>query len=224
MGMELGSARLWLGVGAAAAVTTAAGVAFASSPGGGVIIACASSNNLRLADASGCKANETAISWDQTGPAGATGATGDAGATGAAGATGPTGAAGTAGAAGPTGATGPSGAAGATGATGPTGASGVTGPTGPAGAGSLDTTQIVTQQVDVPPHVFNPAVSATATCPPGMMAVSGGYFIANLDQNAPPTVLISWRPSLDKWQVFFYNPSGSITVQAQAIAYCAPAS
>ena len=40
-----------------------------------------------------------------------------------------------------------------------------------------------------------------------MMAVSGGYFIINLDPNAPPGALISWRPSLNTWQVFFYNPS-----------------
>ena len=55
-----------------------------------------------------------------------------------------------------------------------------------------------------------------------MIAVSGGYFIINLDPNAPPGALISWGPSLDKWQVFLYNPSSSLTIQAQAIAYCAP--
>jgi hypothetical protein len=79
----------------------------------------------------------------------------------------------------------------------------------------------VTQPVSVPPKVASPAVSATAVCPPGFVAVSGGFFIINLDPNAPPTALISWRPSLDKWQVFFYNPSATITIQAQAIAYCA---
>ena len=87
----------------------------------------------------------------------------------------------------------------------------------------LNTTQIVTQPVNVPPHVVSPAVSATATCPSGMMAVSGGFFIANLDPNAPPGALISWRPQVNQWQVFFYNP-GTITVSAQAIAYCAPTS
>ena len=56
-----------------------------------------------------------------------------------------------------------------------------------------------------------------------MMAVSGGFFIANLDPNAPPGALISWRPQLNQWQVFFYNP-GSVNVSAQAIAYCAPTS
>jgi hypothetical protein len=56
-----------------------------------------------------------------------------------------------------------------------------------------------------------------------MIAVSGGYFIVNLDPNAPPSALISWRPSPDRWQVFFYNP-GAVTIEAQAIAYCAPTS
>jgi hypothetical protein len=56
---------------------------------------------------------ETAISWNQIGPAGATGATGPGGAPGA---------------------TGASGASGATGASGPIGATGARGPQGPAGA------------------------------------------------------------------------------------------
>lgn len=111
---------------------------------------------------------------------------------------------------------------GATGVTGPTGLRGFKGPTGPSGPSSLDTIPVVTQPVDVPPHVASPAVSATATCPSGDIAVSGGFFIINLDPNAPPGALISWRPQINQWQVFFYNPSSTITISAQAIAYCAP--
>ena len=77
-----------------------------------------------------CLSFETPIEWNQTGPAGATGATGPAGATGA---TGPAGATGAKGAAGATGATGPAGATGATGATGPAG------PAGAAGSGAVVT-------------------------------------------------------------------------------------
>jgi hypothetical protein len=89
----------------------------------------------------------------------------------------------------------------------------------------LDTTAIVTQPVSVAPHVANPAVSATATCPPGDIAVSGGYFISSVDPANPPTAVISWRPTINQWQVYFYNPSNAnITVDAQAIAYCAPGS
>jgi hypothetical protein len=82
-------------------------------------------HGLRLvANASDCKRNETAISWNQTGPTGPQGATGPTGATGAKGATGATGPAGA------TGATGPAGATGATGPPGPNNAAGTSCPTG----------------------------------------------------------------------------------------------
>src|SRR5690348_16217704 len=63
----------------------------------GVIAGCVNpSGVLRITFAGdGCNANETAVSWNQSGPAGATGATGPAGTTGATGATGATGPAGT---------------------------------------------------------------------------------------------------------------------------------
>ncbi len=174
-------------VGVLAFVLGGAGGVFAAGaiPGsGGVITACyqipsgddghgrghASSYDERrsgqlriVADASQCQKNERAISWNQVGPQGPTGAAGDTivgptgpagpqGDTGAAGPTGPrgdlgatgavgaTGPAGLAGSVGPTGATGQKGDAGATGPAGPrgdTGAAGATGapgPTGPAGA------------------------------------------------------------------------------------------
>jgi hypothetical protein len=41
---------------------------------------------------------------------------------------------------------------------------------------------------------------------------------------SPPGALISWRPSLNTWQVFFYNPSPNFTIRAQTIAYRAPTS
>src|SRR5258708_4550036 len=77
-----------------------------------------SGGNLRVIDNSvtNCKANETALNWNATGPQGPAG---------------PAGASGTAGPTGPAGATGPAGPQGLTGGTGPTGA---TGPQGPAGA------------------------------------------------------------------------------------------
>lgn len=83
--------------------------------------------NLRVvSSASECRNSEIAISWSQTGPAGASGATGPAGPSGA---TGPAGPSGGTGPAGPSGATGPTGATGPSGATGPTGPSGVPGTT-----------------------------------------------------------------------------------------------
>lgn len=94
--------------------------------------------DMRLVtDASQCQRDEKAITFNQQGPKGDTGATGSTGATGALGLTGATGASGAlgpTGAAGPTGALGASGASGATGNTGAEGATGALGPTGATGS------------------------------------------------------------------------------------------
>jgi hypothetical protein len=207
---SLGSRRLLLGLVVVVVAATGVAAAFASiESSGGVIHGCYLSNgNLRVVDPpSTCKSNETSLDWNTQGAVGPTGPTGPKGDTGAAG---------------PTGATGP------TGLQGPPGPKGDTGPTGPQGppgsAASLGITQIISQPVNVPPHVVSPAVHQDAVCPSGMEAVSGGYFISNLDPNAPPGALISWRPNVspDRWQVFFYNPSTTVTVSAQTIAYCVP--
>src|SRR5436190_11648649 len=221
----LGSRRLVLGLVVGVAVSGAA-AAFASiQGGGGVIHGCYLSNgNLRIVDPpSTCKSNETTLDWNTQGAVGPTGPAGPKGDTGPAGPRGPAGPKGDTGSAGPTGPQGPRGDTGPAGTTGPQGPKGDTGDTGPEGpAAPLHTTQIVSQPVNVPPHVVNPAVHQDAVCPSGMIAISGGFFIANLDPNAPPGALISWRPSADTWQVFFYNPSTTTTVSAQTIAYCAP--
>jgi Collagen triple helix repeat (20 copies) len=208
---SLGSRRVLLGLVVGVVSLTAAAVAFASIQGssGGVIHGCYLSNgNLRVVDpATACKSNETTLDWNSQGPSGTTGPQG------------PTG---------PTGAQGPKGDNGTAGTTGPQGPQGNPGPTGPSGpAGTTNLTQIISQPVNVPPHVVSPAVHQDAVCPSGMVAVSGGYFIANLDPANPPAALISWRPNTqsDRWQVFVYNPSNNgITVSAQTIAYCAPSS
>ncbi len=80
--------------------------------------------SLRLIDTAqnqSCNSNETAVSWNASGPSGPSG---PSGATGASGPSGPSGA---------TGASGPSGPSGATGASGPSGPSGATGASGPSG-------------------------------------------------------------------------------------------
>jgi hypothetical protein len=87
-----------------------------------------------------CLGRDAKITWNQTGPQGATGAPGATGAQGPAGpkgdtgATGPKGDTGADGAAGSSGATGATGSKGDTGATGPAGPKGDTGPTGATGA------------------------------------------------------------------------------------------
>jgi hypothetical protein len=62
--------------------------------------------------------------------------------------------------------TGPTGPTAASGATGPTGPAGPTGATGPTGPGGSTTVTVV--------EASNNATSATAICPPGTYAISGG--------------------------------------------------
>ena len=85
----------------AAAGLAAGGIAYATIPGGdGVFHACVkdANGNVRLVDPSapgksgGCRDNETAVSWSQTGPPGPPGAPGSPGAPGAPGAPGTPGA------------------------------------------------------------------------------------------------------------------------------------
>jgi hypothetical protein len=82
-----------------------------------------------------CRHGDTPISWNQSGPAGATGATGPQGPQGASGDTGPEG---PQGAKGDTGPQGIQGVMGTTGATGDAGPQGPTGPTGPSGQNGSD--------------------------------------------------------------------------------------
>ncbi|HMC69415.1 MAG TPA: hypothetical protein VKJ07_09695, partial [Mycobacteriales bacterium] len=127
--------------------TIALGIAPIPGPDG-TIWACRDnkSGDARIVhDATECTAKESALQWNQKGPAGPTGATGPTGASGAAGATGPTGANGT------------------NGAPGAAGATGATGPTGPAGGGG-SIAGIVT--------VTSPGNAAT--CPTGKFALGGG--------------------------------------------------
>jgi len=93
------------------------------------ISACVKKNgDVRIAGkASDCSKNETALTWNKRGPAGARGPAGERGPAG------PAGAAGERGAAGPAGPAGPSGAKGDAGPVGPAGAKGDAGEAGPAG-------------------------------------------------------------------------------------------
>lgn len=116
---------------------TAGGGAYAlASSSHGTITVCVHHKGGALYKARKCAKHDKKLSWNQQGPAGATGLagpTGPRGATGASGTAGATGPAGPIGPKGATGATGPTGPKGRTGATGPTGATGATGATGPAG-------------------------------------------------------------------------------------------
>ena len=118
-----------------------------------VIHACYNNNSgtIKLVNTGQpCHENETAIQWNQTGPAG------------------PTGPQGPAGPAGPTGPTGPQGPAGPAGPTGPTGPQGPTGPAGPPGVSGYE---IVEATFDVPAGGF---VRNSVSCPAGKKVLGGG--------------------------------------------------
>lgn len=135
--------RRWTWAGAAMATAmVVSGVAYATTPsGGGAIQACYETRGgllsgllgpragtLRVVDAStGCGPSETALSWNQTGPAGPTGPVG------------PVGPVGPGGSDGPPGAIGPEGPIGATGPEGPTGPTGPPGLPGPVVGGATAT-------------------------------------------------------------------------------------
>jgi hypothetical protein len=110
--------------------TAAVAGAITDNDGGGVFHGCVgnASGLLRVVDPStdSCRADETAITWNQTGPAGPQGPKGETGPQGPQGETGPQG---------PIGETGPQGPQGETG---PQGPKGETGPQGPPGAVSLE--------------------------------------------------------------------------------------
>lgn len=150
-----------------AALAAAGAVARAATSSDGVIHACYEDHgggHVRIvAAAEACDKHEVAISWNQTGPAGAQGAQGLPGVAGPVGATGAPGAQGFPGAQGAAGPAGPSGA---------TGAQGPVGPQGPAGVGGSTTppSQVVgTIQFDDGPalSIFNAAVSIENTATAG---------------------------------------------------------
>src|SRR5215211_5832385 len=133
-------ARIRTALATATAVLVSRGMATAANTSDSVINACVKKNgDVRIAaKASDCARNETALTWNQRGPAGATGerapagppgAKGDPGAAGERGLAGPAGPAGEKGAAGPAG---PAGEKGVAGPAGPAGEKGAAGPAGPA--------------------------------------------------------------------------------------------
>jgi hypothetical protein len=106
-----------------------------------------------------CLRHDTVISWNQTGPTGATGPQGPTGDTGAKGDTGPTGTPGAKGDTGPAGAQGDPGPQGDTGAAGPAGVSGY---------------YFTGIQFDVPAFADH---TVKKSCPLGMKIITGGAWL-----------------------------------------------
>ena len=233
VGIRLGSRRLWVGLTAVAALTIGASVAFGAIPdSGGVIHACYKSNgDLRLIDTAAgndgtCKSQETALAWNQQGPAGAQGPAGPAGPPGLPGRratraarregrhralrarSGPLGLRGRqerrATRASP-------GRPGRRAARPRTDRPGRRDRPGPAGADTAEHDADRHAARDVPPHVVNPGGLRDRHLPGRDDRRLGRLLHLNLDPNAPPGALISLAAAAQPaWQVFFYNP-GSVT-------------
>lgn len=173
----------------------------------GVIHACYRPNgNVRLVDKSSCTGNETATSWNQTGPAGPQGEAGPQGAPGPLGTPGPQGPPGPQGVAGPQGAQGPEGSPG------PQGPPGSPGPSGPAGVSGYE---IINTHGNLP---VNGTTSVVASCSSGKRVLGGGYVVPSEADTAPLS-----RPEADNaWRVDFKSNGGSGTASVYAI--CATAS
>ncbi|MBV8906557.1 MAG: hypothetical protein JOZ22_23195 [Acidobacteriia bacterium] len=171
-----------LAAGAAIAGLIGIAVVNASIPGpGGVIHGCYNTSNgrLRVIDTAtdSCKKDETALAWNQTGPAGPIGPAGPAGAKGAAGPAGP---------AGPTGPTGPAGPAGAKGATGPAGPVGPAGPPGPSGSSHAWFATHSGFLEGAPVEPFSAVVSLTV--PPGHYIVDALVGLNNFSSTTVPLI------------------------------------
>jgi hypothetical protein len=172
------------------------GVAYATIPGsGGVIHGCYAKYGgaVRVIDTGPCRPTEAPLNWNQTGPAGARGATGPAGADGAAGATGPQGLSGDAGPAGPKG---------------PKGDAGPTGPQGPAGPAGVGGYQVVEQDDGSFSGVLTRIPGwgmgvFSIPCPAGKVATGGGFSsIGN------PLTVIEDAPWDSQWNTNYAQQTG----------------
>lgn len=167
--------RLTVGAIAIVAVVLG-GAALAAIGGGGVIDGCYAKRDgsVRIIDTATaqCKANETALAWNQTGPQGPKGDTGPQG---------------------PKGDQGPAGPQGPKGDIGPTGYQGPTGPQGPQGSIAAPGYEQVWARAEAESSLT--WVEATATCPAGKRVVSGGFDQAGVDiwLSEPTADLSGWR-------------------------------
>lgn len=166
-----------------------------------------------------CPSGTTAISWNQTGPAGPAGAAGPTGPAGLAGADGAVGPAGPAGADGAAGPAGPAGANGTAGPPGPQGGTGATGPAGPSTAGSsgLDVTFVLSGPGSGTASAFCPASHPYVVGGGGnaFVSVIGGVQNTAVAYSVPLIPGQTENSGAQGWQVMAVN-SGD-TVHADAL-------
>jgi hypothetical protein len=182
-----------MGVLVTALFAVVGGVAYATIPDTGNAIHGCYQNRigmLRVIDPSAgqqCTSLETAISWNQTGPAGSQG---------------PQGVHGDIGPAGPAGPQGPKGDKGDPGATGAPGAPGAQGPAGPAGPlGGLSGYELFRSSFEIVPGLQHKTV--ILNCSPGKKVVGGGTETSDSMNITDSFPLITG----DGWWASAYNPS-----------------
>lgn len=243
LGLTLALAAIFLLVGG--------GIAFADGAipdANGVIHGCYQNQAglLRIVFSTTCRHDETAISWNQTGPqgpAGPQGATGpqgpkgDTGPQGPQGATGPQGPKGDTGATGATGAQGPKGDTGAVGPQGPKGDAGPAGPQGPQGdtgpqgpqgpQGPAGVANTFLQSAMITPSSTDGTQSVTAECGAGAVLTGGGFDVPSDNQLVHVTAS---KPIFDSstnswgWRVYGANADPFSSHQIVAWAVCVPTS
>jgi len=170
------------------------------------------------ASAPRCLSHDSAITFNQTGPAGPAGAPGAKGPAGPAGPKGDIGPAGPKGDMGPAGVgpAGPKGDAGPQGPPGPQGDPGNSGPPGPRGAG-LDGLVWRTAIYTISAHT---QVRSPQTCAPGQTGISGGLEVASGDDSGLYITASQPTLELDGWYIRANN-TGSGDVRVRQWALCA---
>jgi Collagen triple helix repeat (20 copies) len=187
-----------------------------------VVNACANrdeAGTLRIVTAgTTCRRNETAITWNQTGPQGIPGLPGLPGPAGASGPTGQAGAPGATGDPGPAGAQGPAGQAGAQ------GAPGIAGPKGDPGAGTAKPQTLFgrvshSQKFNMP---GNSNLALPMKCGMNEYVISGGVWrFTDMTQNdRPPTLTESGATNDTTWEIKLDNP-GLKAWDYQMTIFCA---
>jgi hypothetical protein len=162
----------------------------------------------------------------EAGPAGPKGDVGGAGPKGDPGAIGPPGERGVAGVQGDPGLAGPSGPAGPQGVAGPQGPAGAPGPFGPAGpAGPQGPAGISAYEIMMGPIMTfstngNVTSSLSADCPPGKVAIGGGFDLGG--NTVPVTPVASFPATPSSWRVLArLSQVTAASFQGRAFAVCA---
>ncbi len=217
--------KLLLGTAAVAGVAAVASVATVAlaGPTTHVITACEGSNgSIRIVGhASACHHNETALTWNVTGPAGPAGSRGPRGPAGPTGSQGPKGDTGAAGAIGSQGPKGDTGAAGAIGSQGPKGDTGAAGQQGPAGTGGDPTADAFVNHFGTGTNTGTAADGETCTLGQILLSASPSVTVGGVPANGQ-ILSISQKSALFALLGTTYGGNGTSTFALPDLRGLAP--